>query len=84
MIRPVASNIHPAQSASMPLGWGRREPSIHGRQDKSADRGRAQVVGGIEVSGKLARCRAGALPTNINGFNGPSAVAHTIADGNRP
>ncbi|MBV8191059.1 MAG: hypothetical protein JO339_27720 [Alphaproteobacteria bacterium] len=51
-----------------------RSPTI-GRQDKSADRGRAHVVGGIEISGDLWCRYAGACPTKSNDFNGPSAVA---------
>jgi hypothetical protein len=84
MIRRVARSIRPAKSASMPVGWGRREPPIHRRQDKSADRGRAHVVGGIEVFGDLPRHRAGALPTKINDSNGPEAIARTDIEGRRP
>lgn len=84
MIRRLASSTRPAKSAPMPVGWGRRESPIHGRQDKSADRGRAHVVGGIEVSADLPRRRAGALSTKSNDFNGPSAIARINAKGQRP
>lgn len=84
MIGRLASGIRRAKSAPMQVGWGRREPLIHGRQDKSADRGRAHVVGGIEVFGKLSCRCAGACPTKGNEFNGPGAVARTIAKGSRP
>ena len=59
-------------------------PPIHGRQDKSADRGRAHVVGGIEVSGNLSLHRAGARVTMTNDFNGPSAITRINAKGPRP
>lgn len=86
MIRQVVSSTHLAQSAPMPLGWGRREPSIHGRgrQDKSADRGRAHVVGGIDVFGDLLRPGAGARATKTSDINGPSAIARINAEGRRP
>lgn len=79
MIRRVTSITRPATSASMRERWGPREPPIHGRQDKSADRGRAHVVGGIEVLGNLPRHHAGALSTKINDFNSPSAIARVNA-----
>lgn len=79
MIGRVASSTRPAKPAPMPVGWGRREPPIDGRQDKSADRGRAHVVGGIEVLGNLPRHHAGALSTKINDFNSPSAIARVNA-----
>jgi hypothetical protein len=75
MIRHVAVSMRAAEYAPMTVGWGRREPPIHGRQDKSAGRGWPHVVGGIEVFGNVRRRRAGALPININGFNGPSAIS---------
>jgi hypothetical protein len=82
MNRHVASGAHSAKSAPVPEGWGRREPPIHRRQDKSADRGRAHVVGGIGVSSTLSLRLAGARSTRTNDFNGPSAVARLNAKEN--
>jgi hypothetical protein len=84
MIRDVASTARPANSAPMAVGWGRREPPIHGRQDKSADRGRAHVVGGIDVFGDLLRPGAGARATKTSDINGPSAITRINAEGRRP
>lgn len=75
MIRRVVSSTRLAKSAPVPMGWRRREPQIHGRQDKSAGRGRAYVVGAIEVSGNLSHRPAGASSTKTSDFNGPGAVA---------
>jgi hypothetical protein len=58
-------------------------PTI-GRQDKSADRGRAHVVGGIEDFAILWLCLAGALGTKVNDFKASTAVAGTIAPWRRP
>lgn len=59
-----------------------RTPTI-GRQDKSADCGRAHVVGGIKVFGNLSHHHAGACLTKSNDFSGSSAVARIIAHGSR-
>lgn len=66
--------------------WRTSRDSSHrlGLQDKSADRGRVHVVGGIEVFGNLPCRRAGACPTKTNDFNGSSAIACIIAKGSRP
>ena len=65
--------------------WRRRPDSSHrlGRQDKSADCGRAHVVGGIKVFGNLSHHHAGACLTKSNDFSGSSAVARIIAHGSR-
>ena len=79
MIRRVASIAGPAKSAPMPERWGCREPPIHGRQDKSADRGRAHVVGWIEVFANLRVSLLALSQQILNDFNGPSAVARIDA-----
>lgn len=84
MIQHLASGIHPAKPAPMPVGSGRRKPPIHGRQDKSADRGRAHVVGGIEVSANPSRRDAGARARKASDINGPSAISPINAKGRRP
>lgn len=81
MIRRLANSTRRTISAHMPVGWGRREPPIHRRQDKSADRGRAHVVGGVEIFRVLSCRRAGAYPTKSKDFNGPSAIARIKAKG---
>jgi len=68
----------------MPLGWGRREPPIHGRQDKSADGRRAYVVGGIADFAILWLCLAGARGTKANDFKASTAVAGTGVPWRRP
>jgi hypothetical protein len=66
--------------------WRRSSDSSHrlGRQDKSADRGRAHVVVGIEVSGNPSRRHAGARAAKASDINGPSAIARINAEGRGP
>jgi hypothetical protein len=66
------------------VSWRPQESPIHGRQDKSADRGRAHVVGGIEVSANPSRRDAGARARKASDINGPSAISPINAKGRRP
>ena len=51
-----------------------RNPT-NGRQDKSADRGRAHVVGGVKLFDHCGSLPAGASRQFLNDFNVPSAIA---------
>ncbi len=57
--------------------WEQRDRS-HGRRDKSADRGRAYVVGWARVFGLGANCLACACVRKINENNASSAVAQFV------
>lgn len=55
------------------VGQGAAGHPSHGRQDKSADLGRAHVVGWVEVFGHLRSAPAGAFCRYTNDFNDPGA-----------
>lgn len=84
MMRGVGSNACYSILPCARVTWRPQGSSIHGRQDKSADRGRAHVVGGIEVSGNPSRRHAGARATKTSDINGSSAIARINAEGRRP
>jgi len=84
MMRRLGSGVCSGIFANARVSWRCQGSPIHGRQDKSADRGRAHVVGGIEVFRILSRRRAGAPATKTNDINGLSAVARINAKGSRP
>ena len=80
MIRRLGSSI-PTRAQ---VTWRPQRNPIHGRQDKSADRGRAHVVGGIEVSGNPSHRHAGARAIKTSDINGASAIARINAEGAGP
>jgi hypothetical protein len=84
MMPSLESSACSGSLANVLVGWRPQGSPIHGRQDKSADRGRAHVVGVIEVFGNLPRRRAGACSPKINDFSGPGAIARMNARAGRP
>jgi hypothetical protein len=84
MMRLIGSSASCGILASTRVNCRPQGSPIHGRQDKSADRGRAHVVGGIRVFRSLSGHSACALPTKTNDFNGPSAIACINGKESRP